>query len=115
MRYFCLKNRKNYRSLRALPPDPLAFGGCFASRPPLASGGWGVRPQIPATASMTNSWLRDCFELWLFDDLSCSCGLTLSYYLTVQSHRLQFYYFVLCQVSRVAFFHSVSIIQILQS
>ena len=39
------------RRLGALPPNPQppAAGG-FASRPPLASGGWGLRPQTPQTA-----------------------------------------------------------------
>ena len=39
------------RRLGALPPNPKppAAGG-FASRPPLASGGWGLRPQTPKTA-----------------------------------------------------------------
>ena len=32
-------------------PEPPASGaGSFASRPPLASGGWGLRPQNPKTA-----------------------------------------------------------------
>ena len=37
--------------LGALPPNPQppAAGG-FAPRPPLASGGWGLRPQTPQTA-----------------------------------------------------------------
>ena len=30
-------------------PQPPAAGG-FAPRPPLASGGWGLRPQTPKTA-----------------------------------------------------------------
>ena len=30
-------------------PQPPAAGG-FALRPPLASGGWGLRPQTPKTA-----------------------------------------------------------------
>ena len=39
------------RRLGALPPNPQppAAGG-FAPRPPLASGGWGLRPQTPQTA-----------------------------------------------------------------
>ena len=42
---------QNFRALGALPPNPHppAAGG-FAPRPPLASGGWGLRPQIPQTA-----------------------------------------------------------------
>ena len=37
--------------LGALPPNPQppAAGG-FAPRPPLASGGWGLRPQTPQPA-----------------------------------------------------------------
>ena len=39
------------RRLGALPPNPPASGAeSFASRPPLASGGWGLRPQNPKTA-----------------------------------------------------------------
>ena len=39
------------RRLGALPPkpQPAAVGG-LAPRPPLASGGWGLRPQTPKTA-----------------------------------------------------------------
>ena len=48
--YFC-KKIKNFRTLGALPPDPQppAAGG-FAPKPPLASGGWGLRPQSPILA-----------------------------------------------------------------
>jgi len=59
---FLLKNRKNRRALGARHQTPLlpAAEG-FASRPPLASSGWGLRLQTPATAlPMTNSWLRAC-------------------------------------------------------
>ena len=36
------------RRLGALPPNPQPpAAGCFAPRPPLASGGWGLRPQNP--------------------------------------------------------------------
>ena len=39
------------RRLGALPPNPQPpAAGCFAPRPPLASGGWGLRPQNPKTA-----------------------------------------------------------------
>ena len=39
-------------------PQPPVVGG-FASRPPLASGGWGLRPQKPNTAPpIANFWLR---------------------------------------------------------
>ena len=42
---------QNFRALGALPPNPPASGaGSFASRPPLASGGWVLRPQNPKTA-----------------------------------------------------------------
>ena len=39
---------QNFRALGALPqtPVPPAAGG-FAPRPPLAYGGWGLRPQTP--------------------------------------------------------------------
>ena len=50
------------RRLGALPPNPQppAAGG-FAPRPPLASGGWGLRPQTPQTAPpIANFWLRAC-------------------------------------------------------
>ena len=42
---------QNFRALGALPPNPQppAAGG-FAPTPPLASGGWGLRPQTPQTA-----------------------------------------------------------------
>ena len=42
---------QNFRALGAPPPDPqppAAVG--FAPRPPLASGGWGLRPQTPQSA-----------------------------------------------------------------
>jgi len=46
---FMLKNRNNRRELGTPPPDPLA------------SGGWGLCPQTPATAPpTTNSWLCSC-------------------------------------------------------
>ena len=48
------------RRLGVLPPNPQppAAGG-FAPRPPLASGGWGLRPQTPQTAPpIVNFWLR---------------------------------------------------------
>jgi len=45
---FLLKNCKNRRALGAPPPDPLA------------SGGWGIRPQTPVTTPMTIFWLRSC-------------------------------------------------------
>ena len=51
---------QNFRALGAPPLTavPPAAGG-FATRPPLASGGWGLRPQTPQTApSITNFWLR---------------------------------------------------------
>ena len=39
------------RRLGALPPNPQPpAAGCFAPRPPLASGGLGLRPQTPKTA-----------------------------------------------------------------
>ena len=52
------------RRLGALPPNPQppAAGG-FAPRPPLASGSWGLRPQIPPNSPpIANFWLRAC--LW---------------------------------------------------
>ena len=52
---------KNFRALGAPPPDPRASGGfapnpqppaagVFAPRPPVASSGWGIRPQTLQTA-----------------------------------------------------------------
>ena len=52
---------QNFRALGAPPPDPvLPAAGGFAPKPPasgdftlrtpLASGGWGLRPQPPKTA-----------------------------------------------------------------
>ena len=59
---------QNFRSLRAPPPEPRppdhqppAAGG-FAHRPPLASGGWGLRPQTPKIAPIANFWLRACLK-----------------------------------------------------
>ena len=44
---------QNFRALRAFSPDPQppAAGG-FAPTPPLASGGWGPRPQTPKIAPL---------------------------------------------------------------
>ena len=37
--------------------------GGFAPRPPLASGGWRLRPQTPQTAPpIANFWLRACSQ-----------------------------------------------------
>ena len=45
-------------------PQPPAAGG-FAPRPPLASGGWGLRPQTPKTAPpIANFWLRAWLALF---------------------------------------------------
>ena len=42
---------QSFRALGALPPNPqFPAAGGFAPRPPLASGGWGLRPQTPQTA-----------------------------------------------------------------
>ena len=48
------------RRLGVLPPDPQppAAEG-FASRPPLASGGWGLRPQTPKTAHHCEFFAKD--------------------------------------------------------
>jgi len=44
-----LKNCKNLPSLGASPPDPLLQAAeSFAPRPPMASGGWELRPKPPA-------------------------------------------------------------------
>ena len=51
---------QNFRALGAPPPDPQppAANG-FATRPPLASGGWGFRLQIPKhSPPNANFWLR---------------------------------------------------------
>ena len=56
------------RRLGALPPNPQppAAGG-FAPKPPLASGGWGLRPQTPKTAPpIASFWLRAWLcSLWI--------------------------------------------------
>ena len=59
--YFC-KKMQNFRALGAPLPDPLPpAAGRFASRPPLAFGSWGLRPQTPKTApSIANFWLCAC-------------------------------------------------------
>ena len=46
-----LQKMQNFGALGAFPPNlqPPAASG-FAPRPPLASGGWGLRPQTPQTA-----------------------------------------------------------------
>ena len=42
---------QNFRALGAPPSDPVPLkAGGFAPRPPLASGGWGLRLQTPQTA-----------------------------------------------------------------
>ena len=50
--------------LGALPPNPQPpAAGDEASKPPLASGGWGLSPQTPKTAPpIANFWLRACFK-----------------------------------------------------
>ena len=40
------KKMQNFRLLGSQPPDPRASRG-FATRPSLASGGWGLRPRSP--------------------------------------------------------------------
>ena len=62
------------RRLGALPPNPQppAAGG-EASRPPLASGGWGRSPQTPETAPpIANFWLR----AWLLLSYTSLMGVT---------------------------------------
>ena len=51
------------RRLGALLPDPqLPAAGGFAHRLPLASGGWGLRPQTPIIAPIANFWLGVCLK-----------------------------------------------------
>ena len=60
--------KQKMQNAKALPPNPQppAAGG-IAPRPPLASGGWGLRPQTPQTAPpITNFWLRAWVQAPLF-------------------------------------------------
>ena len=42
---------KKMQNAKALPPNPQSpAAGGITPRPPLASGGWGLRPQTPQTA-----------------------------------------------------------------
>ena len=41
---------QNFRRLWAPPPDPRASTAGGSAPKPLASGGWGLRPQTPKTA-----------------------------------------------------------------
>ena len=58
------------RRLGALPPNPQppAAGG-FAPRPPLAAGGWGLRPQTPKTAPPHCEFLATRLPTALFFNL----------------------------------------------
>ena len=48
---------------------PPASGG-FAPRPPLASGGWGLRPQTPKTAPpIANFWLRAWLQVIITNEI----------------------------------------------
>ena len=54
------KKMPNFWALGAQPQTPvLPAAGGFAPRPPLASGGWRLRPQTLKTAPpIVNFWLR---------------------------------------------------------
>ena len=77
MKLFWQKNAKFsslpcLRRLGALPPIPQPpVAGGFAPRSPLASGGWGLRPQTPKTAPpIANFWLRACNQRSQFTHLA---------------------------------------------
>ena len=49
---------QNFQALGAPPPDPVSpAAGGFAPRPPIASDGWGLRPQTPKTAPPNREFL----------------------------------------------------------
>ena len=49
---------QNFGALGATPPNPVPpVAGGFAPRPPIASGGWGLRPQTPKHSPLNCEFL----------------------------------------------------------
>ena len=59
IKLFLKKKMQNFQALGAPPQDPRAFGG-FAPRPPIASGGWGLRSQTPKHSHLNYEFLATC-------------------------------------------------------